>query len=263
MSGSPLIVTRDGDLTRLTLNRPECGNNLSSELVLALTQAVEAASGDGTRLMVIDSTGKHFCTGFDLSTLATETDDTLLARFVRIELLLQQIHSAPFATVAIARGRAIGAGADLFAACEQRWIAGSASFAFPGAGFGLVLGSGRLADLVGSSRARGWISEGGTVDGALALESGLATARMEADQVEPGLRAATMVAARLAPITQRDMRRATLARGADGLAHDLRALVVSAAHSGIKERIEAYRRNLAAPPSAASLSSTNIDRRHQ
>jgi enoyl-CoA hydratase/carnithine racemase len=237
-----LIVTHEGPLTRLTLNRPDKANALSPSLVQALTSAVDEAERDGTRLLVIDGNGRHFCAGFDLSDLATETDDSLLARIVRIELLLQRVRAAPFATVALASGRAMGAGADLFAACEARWIVGSASFAFPGAAFGLVLGTGRLADLVGPERTREWVGSGTVVDADQALAAGLATARKNASEISASLQALEVAAMRLDPVTHAAIRQASRRRGTAGAATDLAALVASAARPGLRQRIVDYQK---------------------
>src|SRR5688572_3959979 len=59
-----LIRKHEGHFTRLTLNRPHKANALSASLVEALLNAVEYAYTDGTRLMIIDAAGAHFCAGF-------------------------------------------------------------------------------------------------------------------------------------------------------------------------------------------------------
>ena len=61
--------------------------------------------------------------------------DHLLQRFVHVEQLLQALWHAPIRTMALAQGRAWGAGADLLAACEVRHVREDASFRFPGARF--------------------------------------------------------------------------------------------------------------------------------
>ncbi len=48
---SDFLVTREGEVTRLTLDRAAKANALSSALVEALLAAVEAAHHDGTRLL--------------------------------------------------------------------------------------------------------------------------------------------------------------------------------------------------------------------
>ncbi|WP_422650725.1 Enoyl-CoA hydratase/isomerase family protein [Cupriavidus sp. H18C1] len=241
-----LLVDRQGDITRLTLNRPQRGNALSAELVQALHDAVLACQRDGTRLLLIEGAGKHFCTGFDLGDLDCldgESDDTLLARFVRVELMLQAIYTAPFTTVARVHGRAMGAGADLAVACEQCWVADDSRFAFPGAAFGLVLGTARLAARVGPTLARQWIGAGATIDADTALATGLASRPFEADEhgkPDTALEALARQARRLDTETQAAIHAASRA-GDDELARQLAALVHSAARPGLRERIRAYR----------------------
>jgi len=229
------IETRDG-LRRLTLDRPERGNALSAELVDALLEAVRDAAADpDVHTLAIRGSGRHLCTGFDLSDLDGCSDGDLLLRFVRVEQLLSAIWHAPIRTVAIAQGRTWGAGADLFAACELRLAAADASFRFPGAGFGLVLGTRRLSERVGADIARRWVIEGRQVDAREATAAGLASEVLDGEpHAHPGLAQrpavsrATATAIRLA--TREDFRDA-----------DLAALVRSAAAPGLRERIAAYR----------------------
>lgn len=243
---SELNITREDDVLHLRLQRPDKGNALSAPLVDALTEAVQNASRDeGLRLLILSGEGRHFCTGFDLSDLDNETDDSLLARFTRVELLLQAVHAAPFQTVALAQGRTMGAGADLFAACAERWIVDSASFAFPGAAFGLVLGTARLATLVGPVRAAHWIEAGASFDATTAFESGLASRIVSAGDLPSALDELRARVRRLDTDTQLGIHKAIDAvrrpRGDAGDAQDLLRLVRSAARSGLRDRIAAYR----------------------
>lgn len=237
---TPLIETDAGPgVRRITLDRPGCGNALSAGLVAALTDAIEACARGGVRRLVLEGAGRHFCTGMDLAALDGETDDSLLARFIRIELLLQAVHQAPFETVAIAHGRVAGAGADLFAACRQRVIRGDASFAFPGAaGFGLVLGTRRLAAIVGTDTARDWIRSGRWIDADEARTSGLAHRRIDAAAAETPFQAAVPT---LDPDTDTDTLLDRALHGAQSAADtDLALLTRSAARPGLKRRIQDY-----------------------
>lgn len=231
-------------LTHVTLARTGKGNSLSAALVAELAAVLDGCERDGTRVLLIDADGPNFCTGFDLSNLEAESDDSLLARFVRVELLLQRLHRAPYLTIAVAHGRTWGAGADLFAACGQRWARDGASFAFPGAAFGLLLGTARLAARVGAAQAEAWIASGARIDDASAVAAGLATRRLtttEPAEVVGAAQALAAASARLDRETLAAIRCAAELRDAADDATDLARLVRSAARPGLRARIQAYR----------------------
>lgn len=263
----------------ITLARPGRGNALSGDLVEALLGHLTRCVTDPLmHTVAFVGAGKHFCTGFDLEQLEQTTDAELLHRLIRIETLLDAVWRAPVRTVAIAQGRVLGAGADLWVACDQRVLAPEATVRFPGAGFGIVLGTRRLGLRVGAERALQWTSTGTSVDSTLAIQSGLATSVAATAPPSPASgeaassEAASSVAAsgvarshaqaplgepytwrlaQLAPLPSVD--RATYAalkaasRGGDGFGastdsdHDLASLVRSAARPGLKARLLAYR----------------------
>lgn len=230
-------VLQDGVAT-LWLSRPERGNAMGAELVAAIDAALDAALAAGARLVVLRGRGRNFCTGLDLADLPTVTDGDLSLRIIRIELLLQRIHALPVTTMAIAGGRVFGAGADLFAACDHRIALPGASFAFPGPAFGLVLGTGRLAGLVGDGPARRLLLAGAPVDAARAQGLGLVTEMAEESALDGAIAAARAAAMRLDATTVAALHGRT--RRADDDA-DLAALARSLARPGLKARVEAYR----------------------
>jgi enoyl-CoA hydratase/carnithine racemase len=173
----PLAVTRSDGVVTLSLGRPERGNALGADLVEALLDAVQAVAADaGVHTLLLRGAGRHFCTGLDLSDQDRTSDGELLHRLVRIETLLQALWRAPLRTVALAQGRCWGAGADLFAACELRLAREGTSWRFPGAQFGIVLGTRRLAERVVTERARSLTTEGVEWDAAQAQAAGLVQA---------------------------------------------------------------------------------------
>jgi len=231
-----LSTEHQAGVTTLTLQRPERGNALGPDLVEALISAAEAAMADpAVHTLVLRGDGRHFCTGLDLTDLATLSDGDLLLRLVRIETLLALLWHAPIRTVALAHGRTWGAGADLFAACEQRLVHPDTTLRFPGAQFGIVLGTRRLAERIGVDAARALVLEGGELDAPQALSLGLAT--------QLGDTAAELAAPRPDAATARAIRSATRDDCRDA---DLAALVRSAARPGLQSRITAYRARLLA-----------------
>lgn len=231
---------RDGAVATLWLDRPERGNALGAEIVDALSLAFDEAVETGARLIVLRGSGKHFCTGLDLGDLDAISDGDLGLRILRIELLLQKVHAAAVTTMSIGNGRIFGAGADLFAACDHRVALEEAKFSFPGPAFGLVLGTARLAGLVGDSRARALLLKGEPVDAAAALAMGLATA---IGAPEEAIATAARDAERLDPTTVAALHARTRNADDDG---DLAALARSLARPGLVQRVKDYRAKMLA-----------------
>jgi enoyl-CoA hydratase len=233
-----LIRRHEGHVTHLTLNRPQKANALSESLVEALLDAVEYAYTDGTRLMVIDGAGAHFCAGFDFTDFQAQSDGELALRFVRIETLLQEIYHAPFETLVFAHGRNFGAGADLVCACGIRVVAPEATFRMPGLRFGVVMGTRRLSHRIGSDRARAVLTASRTFDADEALAMHFAT------RIAPQTEWPTIIAAVrsecdvLAPGAAAALRRQTVI---DTRAEDMAALARSVSAPGLKERIRLFR----------------------
>ena len=222
-----------------TLDRPVKGNALDEALVEALFEAIDGAINDEkTHTLVFAAKGRNFCTGFDLSDLAEQSDGDLLRRFVAVEELLASLWHAPIRTVAVAGGRAWGAGADLFTCCDLRFAAPDATFTFPGARFGLVLGTRRLASVVGDTAALQTVGQGLVLDAAAVQAMGLVTGLLP-----EALDVMAWVESELPPLAIDRTTYAELksAMRPDRRDEDLAALVRSAAWPGLKERIQAYR----------------------
>lgn len=230
-----LTIDHQAGVTLLRLQRPERGNALGPMLVEGLISAAsEAFANASVHTLVLQGEGRHFCTGLDLSDLATLSDADLLLRLVRIETLLAMLWHAPIRTVAQAKGRTWGAGADLLVACEQRLVGSDTTLRFPGAQFGLVLGTRRLAERIGADAARALVLEGGEFDATQALALGLASRITDSLALAP-LRTSGDTGRAVRAASRSDLRDA-----------DLAALVRSAAVPGLQQRITQYRASLLA-----------------
>ena len=236
-AGAPVLrVEQQGEVLSLTLNRPDSANALSPALVEALIDALSAAQD--VRLCVLRGEGRHFCAGFDLSDLEELSDGDLLWRFLRIETLLQSVHHAPFAMMALAQGQVVGAGADLFAACWRRVAAPNAKFRMPGWNFELALGTRRLTRLIGQDAARDLLIDTKIASAQNALDFGLASDMAEAEAWPALVEASYQRASVLPPRALRDMLELTTA---DTRNEDTAAIVATAGRPGLKDRIAAYR----------------------
>ncbi|MEM7562709.1 MAG: enoyl-CoA hydratase/isomerase family protein [Pseudomonadota bacterium] len=234
-----LLIEQKSGLLSLTLNRPDSANALSPELTEALIDAITQARD--VRLCTFRGEGRHFCAGFDLSDIESLSDGDLLWRFLRIETLLQAIHHAPFPTLAFAQGQVVGAGADLFAACWQRFAAPDFKIRMPGWNFELALGTRRLTNLIGCDKARDLLIDTRILDADRALQWGLVTDIVDPEawpsrQAEIFQRADTLTTEavqQMFRITRQDTR-----------TEDIADIVHSAGRPGLKERIMAYRKKV-------------------
>lgn len=233
-----LANSHDGQVTRLTLNRPQKANALSAPIVEALLDAVEHAYGDGTRLLILEGAGPHFCAGFDFTDYLGASDGELAVRFIRIESLLQALYHAPFETMAFAHGKIFGAGADLVASCSTRIATPEATFRMPGLRFGVVLGTRRLAQRIGADRARDILAASRTFGAEEALQTGFLTGVAPQAGWPDLVKQARAQCHLLSPAAAAALHRQTLQ---DTRAEDMAALARSVSAPGLKERIRLFR----------------------
>jgi enoyl-CoA hydratase/carnithine racemase len=232
-----LLIEREDKLTRLTLNRPDKRNALSAGVVETILAAIDTATGDSSRLLVLQGNGPSFCAGFDFTGIADQSDADLILRFIRIEQLLQALHYAPFFTLALAHGASFGAGADLVAACSHRVLAPGTKLCMPGLRFDLVLGIRRLADLIGGDAARSLLETSRVFDAEEALRLGFAQQIRSEDEWLVVIEERLQVTTALSSHAQQTLLQRTRSDTRDA---DLAALVRSVSRPGLRERILAF-----------------------
>jgi methylglutaconyl-CoA hydratase len=121
----------------LTLDSPANRNALSRAMRAQLLQALaDALADDAVRVIVLDHSGRVFCSGMDLSEAAGGgAQDQGVREFPE---LLEAIWHSPKPVVAVVRGPARAGGVGLLAACDVVVAAESATFAFSEVRLGLV-----------------------------------------------------------------------------------------------------------------------------
>jgi methylglutaconyl-CoA hydratase len=121
----------------LTLDSPANRNALSRAMRNQLRTALtDALADDAVRAVVLDHTGRVFCSGMDLAEAAGGgAQDQGVREFPD---LLEAIWSSSKPVVAVVRGPARAGGVGLLAACDVVVAASSATFAFSEVRLGLV-----------------------------------------------------------------------------------------------------------------------------
>ena len=126
MSAEPVLLTRDGSLARVILNRPEALNALDPDLVERLGETLEALAVDAdVRVVVLKGAGDHFMAGGDLKHLKGLLSETGEARKTIFRRFVNSFHRSVLAirhmekpVIAEVRGAAAGAGFSLALACD-------------------------------------------------------------------------------------------------------------------------------------------------
>lgn len=134
---TPLLVTANGPVTTLTLNRPNKRNALNVDLLKALTTAIAAADRDSAqRILVLRGAGPVFCSGLDLTEAAQPGQAEISASHVRETL--HDLAKTRLITIAAVQGAAIAGGAGLMSVCDFAVATRDAKFGYPEVRRGLV-----------------------------------------------------------------------------------------------------------------------------
>ena len=139
MNAPVLLKEHDRGVLRLTLNRPDARNALSTALMSALLEALgRAATEPQARVVVIAGAGPAFCAGHDLREMRTDQRRETYERvFAQCSELMLAIVRLPKPVIAEVHGVATAAGCQLVATCDLAVAAEDARFATPGVNIGL------------------------------------------------------------------------------------------------------------------------------
>lgn len=179
-------------VSRITLNRPERRNALSSELVEELKNALGLAAGDErVRAVGLAGAGPDFCAGADLAEMRDIVEAGVMASLADAEalgdlfLLMRRLEKP---IVAVVHGRALAGGCGLASACDLVVAAETASFGYPEVRLGFVpaMVMAMLRRSVGERRAFELVALGETVDARRAEEIGLVQRLLPEDELEEG-----------------------------------------------------------------------------
>jgi 2-(1,2-epoxy-1,2-dihydrophenyl)acetyl-CoA isomerase len=182
-------VTRDDDggVATLTLQRPGLSHAMRTDL-LAAVEAV--AADESVRALLITCTGRAFCVGQDLAEHARNLEGDLDAVWTTVPEhytpIATTLATMPKPVIAAVNGVAAGAGAAFAFACDFRVVADTASFTMAFSAVGLSADSGSswtLPRLVGMAKAKELLLLPSKITAAEALELGLATEVVPAEQV--------------------------------------------------------------------------------
>jgi enoyl-CoA hydratase len=142
--GDHLLVSKEGHVVTLTLNRPEARNAFSPEMMVRMADAWDMIDRDDeVRVAILTGANGHFCAGADLKMMSSgfREDDPWRARFKDDPelhwraLLRNQRPKKPL--IAAVEGTAIAGGTEILQGTDIRVAGASARFGVAEARWGL------------------------------------------------------------------------------------------------------------------------------
>jgi enoyl-CoA hydratase/carnithine racemase len=177
----------DGGVATITLNRPRCRNAVGDGMREELADAyLWCDRAEAVRVVVLTGAPPAFCAGADLAggeRTFTEPGPTFSAAGVDV-----QAWTISKPVIAAVNGHAIGLGLTLALQCDIRFFAADAQYGVVQVRRGMVgdaYSHWVLPRLVGLSNAAEVMLGGGTFDGHRAVQLGLGSRVLDADDVLP------------------------------------------------------------------------------
>jgi 2-(1,2-epoxy-1,2-dihydrophenyl)acetyl-CoA isomerase len=114
-----VLTVADGDVWRITLDRPEAGNALDPAMAAELAAALRARP-DGARTVLLLGNGERFCVGGDVRAFAAVDDPGSYVGQLAQDWheVIRALLYCPVPVVAGVQGAVAGAGVGLMGACD-------------------------------------------------------------------------------------------------------------------------------------------------
>ncbi len=174
-----IIVSEEGQVARIVLNRPKIHNAFDSTMIGELDDAFEKIQKDAAvRVVILTGKGESFCAGADINWLREIIDYSFeqnLKESLELAELLHKIYMLPKPSIAMVNGTAIGGGNGFLSACDIAVASNEAIFGLSEVKIGLVPAaiSPYVIRRIGESKAREFFLTGRRISAKEALEIGL------------------------------------------------------------------------------------------
>ena len=170
-----LLVSTDGPITTITLDRPDKRNALALDVMTELTTVLRAVGDSDALGVVLAANGPVFSAGHNFADMAGASLADVRHLFEVCTEMMDTVQSIPQPVVAKVHALATAAGCQLVATCDLAIAAESAAFAIPGGKGGLFCHTPLVAVArnVGRKRALEMALTGDPIDAHTAADWGL------------------------------------------------------------------------------------------
>lgn len=213
MSGDLLL--RDDiepGIVRLTFNRPEKLNALSTPLIARLDEELGRIAGDpAVRVVILTGAGERaFIAGADIAEYRGNRSREFIAYQLDSRRVFDRIEALPKLTIAAIRGYALGGGFEIALCCDIIVCATSARLGLPEGLLGLSPGGGgtqRLTRAVGKHMASDIMLAARRMTAERAYQLGIAAALVPDDDLQATALERARAALKVAPLALAEMKR--------------------------------------------------------
>lgn len=149
-----VLVSVDGPIARVVLNRPAKRNAVNDAMVAGLAEFFNAIP-DGVRAIILSGTGGHFSSGLDLSEQVEREPEQVMRHSRGWHKLMDQIQFSGVPVVAVLNGAVMGGGLEIATTAHVRIAEPSATFLLPEGKRGIFVGGGatvRVGRILGPDR---------------------------------------------------------------------------------------------------------------
>jgi enoyl-CoA hydratase/carnithine racemase len=198
LTDQPIVYEVRDSIAYIVLNRPRSMNALNPALLAGLEEGVNQAIADeDVRALVVSGAGdRAFSAGVDLKHFHDNDVMSDVGEHLRFTAMLRdlflKVENAPLPTIAAVQGYALAGGLELALSCDFIICADDCQIGDQHANYDLMAGAGgtqRLPRKVGMQRALELLFTGRRVDGAEAVEIGLALRTVPRDQLDDAVEA--------------------------------------------------------------------------
>lgn len=181
-----LLVERTGDITTITLDRPEKRNALALDVMVELTATLRAVGASDALGVVLAANGPVFSAGHNFGDMAGADIDDARRLFEVCTEMMDTVQSIPQPVIARVHALATAAGCQLVATCDLAIAAESAAFAIPGGKGGLFCHTPLVAVSrnIGRKRALEMALTGDPIDATTAADWGLINRVVPDDELD-------------------------------------------------------------------------------
>jgi len=228
---STLLLEWDGEIAKITLNRPDKRNAITTTMISEILTALDVIEKSHARVVILTGAGKCFCAGIDLEMLAAiaqQSPSENQEDSRRIAKMLRRIWSFPRPMIAAVNGAAYAGGCGIATLCDFTIATTEAKFGYTEVKIGFLpaIVSVFLTRQIGEKRSRDLLLTGRIIGAAEAKEFGMVSEVVPAERLFDRVQelVAELIAASPSSVTR--AKHLLTSSAAAGLDHDLERAIL-------------------------------------